>query len=365
MLHTRLFTHFLFLLFLLLSPAMQAANIFLNDITGNDPSTANPFTSGQVVDPSLTVSGIGRGPGVASNAGDDRYNCNGWNTTTIDLTAYITFTLTPVAGKNIRLSSFTYTGQTSGTGPTSFAFRSSVDNFANNLGSPDNNGATIDLSAAQFQNIKTAITFRLYAWGTTNSGGTFSVNSFVFAGAVVLPVELTRFSAKASVPQEVLLSFSTATERNNHYFSIERSDDGVRFEAIGQVNGAGNSTTQHDYTFTDEHPLKGGNFYRLKQVDFNGQFSYSPVVTVTFGQTGGIRLAPQPVSDQLQVTLEHANEQESQWQVYDFAGRLVQTGTLEAEAGEFRVPTSTLTQGTYVLRILSGQSVMTQQFQKR
>ena len=179
----------------------------------------------------------------------------------------------------------------------------------------------------------------------------------------VLPINL--FLLKSNIIKEtIILSFSTATERNNNYFSIEHSDDGVRFESIGKVNGAGNSITQHDYTFTDEHPLKGLNFYRLKQVDFDGQFSYSPVVTVTFGQTGGIRLAPQPVSDHLQVTLEHANEQESQWQVYDFAGRLVQSGTLEAEAGEFRVPTAAFTQGTYVLRIVSGQSVMTQQFQK-
>ena len=165
--------------------------------------------------------------------------------------------------------------------------------------------------------------------------------------------------------RNTLLSFSTATEQNNHHFAIQRSQNGLRFETIGQITGAGNSTTQQDYTYTDEHPVKGLNFYRLQQVDFDGQFSYSPVVSVNFGQTGGLHLAPQPVLDQLTVTLEQAVEQDTQWQVYDFAGRLLQSGTLEAESTNFEIPTATFTEGAYILRVVSGQTVLTQQFQKR
>ncbi len=184
--------------------------------------------------------------------------------------------------------------------------------------------------------------------------------------AAQLPIELSAFKASLTDNnRSTLLSFSTATELRNAYFLIERSADGLRFEPIGQVTGAGTSTVQHDYTYTDEHPLKGLNFYRLKQVDVDGQFSYSPVVSVTFGQTGGLRLSPQPVADQLQVSLEQATALDGQWQVYDFAGCLLQSGTLEAESTEFRVPTATLTQGAYVLRLVSGQSVMTRQFQKQ
>ena len=122
---------------------------------------------------------------------------------------------------------------------------------------------------------------------------------------------------------------------------------------------------QQDYTYTDERPVKGVNFYRLKQVDFDGQFSYSPVVSVTFGQAGGIRLAPQPVLDQLSVALEQPAAEATTWQVYDFAGRLLQAGTLEAETTNFQIPTATFTEGSYVLRLVSGQTVLTQQFQKR
>lgn len=181
-----------------------------------------------------------------------------------------------------------------------------------------------------------------------------------------LPIELMGFKAELTGDnRNTLLSFSTATEQNNHHFAIQRSQNGLRFETIGQITGAGNSTTQQDYTYTDEHPVKGLNFYRLQQVDFDGQFSYSPVVSVNFGQTGGLHLAPQPVLDQLTVTLEQAVEQDTQWQVYDFAGRLLQSGTLEAESTNFEIPTATFTEGAYILRVVSGQTVLTQQFQKR
>lgn len=179
-----------------------------------------------------------------------------------------------------------------------------------------------------------------------------------------LPIELKSFTA-IQEQGKVSITFSTATERNNAYFSIERSPDGARFESIGQVTGAGNSNVRQDYTYTDEYPVKGVNFYRLKQVDFDGAFAYSPVVSVSFGQIGGLYLSPLPVLDQLTVTLEQAVEQNSQWQVYDFAGRLLQSGILEAESSDFQIPTNTLTEGAYVLRVVSGQTVLTRQFQKQ
>ena len=184
------------------------------------------------------------------------------------------------------------------------------------------------------------------------------------ACAVVLPIDLASFAA-VSIEKGVKINWVTLTERNNAYFSIERSTDGARYEAIGKVTGAGNSLLQRDYTYTDERPVRGVNFYRLQQVDFDGQSAYSPVVSVTFGQAGGIRLSPQPVLDQLSVALEQPTAEGTNWQVYDFSGRLLQSGTLDAETIHFDLPTVTLTEGSYVLRLVSGQTVLTQQFQKR
>ncbi len=159
-------------------------SIFTNPITGTNPNNANPYTTGQTVNANITVSGIGRGSGAVGTNANDRYTANSWNTTTIDQTAYFEFTLTPNSGYEIDFTSFIYTGQRSATGPSNFAFRSSLDGFASNIGSPTATGATINLSALVYQNITSAITFRFYAWNTTNSGGTFSINDFTFNGTV-------------------------------------------------------------------------------------------------------------------------------------------------------------------------------------
>ncbi len=167
------------------TPQVEAqTNILTNPITATDPSLSNPFTSGQVVAANITASGIGRGAGISANAGSNRYNANSWNTASIDLTAYFTFTLTPNSGFEIDFNSFVYAGQASGSGPTSFAFRSSVDSFASNIGTPTASGTTISLSGASYQNITSAIEFRLYGWGASSSAGTFSVNEFGFTGLV-------------------------------------------------------------------------------------------------------------------------------------------------------------------------------------
>ena len=168
----------------LAAASSHGQSIWTNPITDANPSAANPFTAGQTVDPGITVSGIGRGAGIAANAGSNRYNANGWNSPSLDTTDYFTFTLTPTAGSEIDLVSFVYTGQASGSGAKSFSFRSSVDSFASDIGTPAATGATIDLSAASYQDLTAPIEFRLYGWGASGSGGTFSVNDFTFNGTV-------------------------------------------------------------------------------------------------------------------------------------------------------------------------------------
>ncbi|HEV7782616.1 MAG TPA: T9SS type A sorting domain-containing protein [Chitinophagaceae bacterium] len=174
------------LLFLsFISGGVWGQSIWTNPITDPNPSAANPFTLGDVSDPGITVSGIGRGSGIAAAAASNRYNANSWNTAGIDLTAYFDFTLTPNAGNAINFVSFVYTGQASGTGPTTFAFRSSVDGFTADIGSPIATGTTINLSGGAYQNISAGITFRIYGWGASAGGGTFSINDFTFNGTIV------------------------------------------------------------------------------------------------------------------------------------------------------------------------------------
>jgi len=162
----------------------HAQSIWTNPITGTNPNTANPYTAGQTFDANITVSGIGRGAGIAGTNANNRYNANSWDTVALDATAYFTFTLTPNPGSFINLTSFVYTSQASGTGPNAFRFRSSLDGFTADIGTPTATGTTIDLSGASYQNLGSAIEFRLYGYGASGASGTFSVNDFTFNGTV-------------------------------------------------------------------------------------------------------------------------------------------------------------------------------------
>ena len=201
----------------------------------------------------------------------------------------------------------------------------------------------------------------------SGSDNGIAIDNFVLNGIVVLPISLKSFTATPLDRSAALLSFATALEQNNDYFSIERSTDGLRFSEIGRVQGAGNSLQTREYSYTDNTPLRGINYYRLKQVDYDGKYTFSPVVSLNFDGTdrgNGVRLSPQPVKDQLSVTLEQAFQQDARWELYDLSGRLLQAGTLAAEANSFSIQAATLTDGAYVLRITGDQQVITRKFEK-
>ncbi len=98
-----------------------------------------------------------------------------------------------------------------------------------------------------------------------------------------LPIELLNFTATPK-GEVVVLDWSTASEINNDYFTLERSDDLVKIESVGKVAGAGNSTNILNYTYSDKMPLSGVSYYRLRQTDFNGSTEVSDWVPVTFNK---------------------------------------------------------------------------------
>lgn len=172
---------------LLVSAFVMAQSIFTNPITGTNPNTANPYTTGQTVDPNITVSGIGRGSAITGTNANDRYNASDWNTSaTLDVNDYFEFVITPNTGYTIDFVSFVYTGQRSSSGPNSFSMRSSADGFSSDIGAPTATGTTISLTASSYQQVSSAIRFRVYGWAASAAGGTFSINDFTFNGTVNL-----------------------------------------------------------------------------------------------------------------------------------------------------------------------------------
>ena len=129
-----------------------------------------------------------------------------------------------------------------------------------------------------------------------------------YSGASGLPIKLIYFKAKY-IDNNVELSWSTASEINNDFFTIERSSDGIHFESILAKRGAGNSTTLLNYTDVDIQPLTGNSFYRLKQTDYDGHFSYSDIKAVKsksndFEQSNLkiVSFMPNPFWDHFQIT---------------------------------------------------------------
>jgi len=344
---------FTFLLFILFSSIVTSQSIWTNPITGTNPNSSNPYTIGQTVNANISASGIGRGSGILGNGANNRYNANSWNTVSKDETAYYYFTLTPNTGYKINFTSFVYNGQASGTGPNSFEFSSSIDGYSTSIGSPTATGTTIDLSAAAFQNITTEITFRIYAWGASMANGTFSINDFTFNGAAPLPVTFSKFTA-TSAKNTSILSFATASETNNDFFTIERSTDGRDYDAIGEIKGAGNSNNEITYEFTDEKPFVGINYYRIKQTDYDGKYSYSDIKSVRHTTAGNLSITPRTTEGRLQVTTDM---EDYAIVVYNVAGQQVKS--FKSLSFDQLISIDDLTAGLYYVKVNFGGQVET------
>lgn len=95
-----------------------------------------------------------------------------------------------------------------------------------------------------------------------------------------LPIQLLSFTAKLSNDEQVLLQWQTASEKNNDYFAVERSSDGINWEILDYIPGDLNSYTTKNYLYIDPNPLNYRSYYRLQQMDINGEHTYSPIVSI-------------------------------------------------------------------------------------
>lgn len=111
-----------------------------------------------------------------------------------------------------------------------------------------------------------------------------------------LPVELLSFTAERSFENDVILHWATASEIDNEKFVIEKTRDGKTFEVVSTVKGAGNSNVIHNYSSRDQHPFDGESYYRLKQTDYNGKYTYSSLARVSSLLNANFEVFPNPVS---------------------------------------------------------------------
>lgn len=180
-----------------------------------------------------------------------------------------------------------------------------------------------------------------------------------YIGTTPFPIELLYFDAKAD-GRTALITWGTATEYNNDYMAVERSADGRAWQEIGRVSGAGTTTIPQHYRLVDEKPLPGNNYYRLRQVDFDGAFEYHKVVALYFDDIPSVketppRLFPNPVRDQLTVMLDSSAPLDRMIWLYDLQGHQVRTWLLPAGIVQTNINLTELPSAMYVLRV-EGQS---------
>lgn len=185
---------------------------------------------------------------------------------------------------------------------------------------------------------------------------------------VDVPIQLASFNA---VPdgQRVKLNWITANELNNDYFTVEKSLDGRTFVFIEKVEGAGTSSRILNYSTIDYSPWSGASYYRLKQTDFDGNATYSKIISVDLGQTGALsfNLYPNPSpGGELTLKFKNATIGTLQAKIVDLVGKEVFVqGVTVANNGDFTTTISVpgkLPSGAYFVKIESNDSVYTRMF---
>jgi len=147
---------------------------------------------------------------------------------------------------------------------------------------------------------------------------------------VPLPVTLMSFDANCS-DNEVELNWVTASEINNDYFTIERSEDAINYEALETVLGNGNSSTLENYNWIDQNPLSGASYYRLKQTDFDRNYSYSNIIPTNCSINSNTHstIYPNPVQNKLSFVYEDKSIMDGvvKLDIVNFLGKVVLTKT--------------------------------------
>lgn len=196
-----------------------------------------------------------------------------------------------------------------------------------------------------------------FIWKNNDDGlgkdPSFAVDNLTLSYTVILPVELSYFNADAK-DGSVLLNWSTATEKDNDHFEVERSADGVLFDAIGEERGAGNSLRSLHYDFIDREPLNGLNYYRLKQVDMNGNYTYSAIVAAQVTKSFdlySVVFAEQ--AQQLTLNMQVLEKSNFVFEISDMTGKTIMRAEKQLDVSShlvkldgFYVP-----KGIYILRI--------------
>ncbi len=188
--------------------------------------------------------------------------------------------------------------------------------------------------------------------------------------AIVLPIELTSFTATCD-GKSALVEWTTATERNNDYFVLERSDDAINFTEVARVAGAGNSIDPIDYSYADYGIHGGDNYYRLVQVDYDGTRTASEIIVANCVEMSAgepdVQAYPNPFYGELTLELENFDNRPARIDVYDMLGKLIYTDKVASPQNYYEtvLNLSNLSPATYTVRVSTADFVINRKVVKQ
>ena len=203
-------------------------------------------------------------------------------------------------------------------------------------------------------------------YGSGSSGCYLYIDDAIVQPTIAMPIELTSFTASLNSNKTVALKWETASELNNDYFTVEHSADGEQFETIGKVDGQGITTEYHEYSFADEHPFHGSNYYRIGQTDFNGDETLSEVRMIEVDLVQNeieVVVSPNPAITNAHIKVLVANDFNSPMEILimNAFGKIVLKRTIsegEILNHQFQFSTGDLANGLYFIKVFSGNKLL-------
>jgi hypothetical protein len=190
----------------------------------------------------------------------------------------------------------------------------------------------------------------------------------LFTGLILgsLPVELIAFQATKERFHQVQLEWVTASEENNAMFSIEHSTDARNFEELAKIEGNGTTNQEQYYRYMDKFPSNGLNYYRLKQINFDGTFSYSEIISIEIEKntTKPFVIANSLSKDEITLIFNETPKDNTRLEVFNTAGILLYQNKINPETAYLSINIRAYEPGMYIVRVPLGKEYLVDRFIK-
>ncbi|QES89147.1 T9SS type A sorting domain-containing protein [Rhizosphaericola mali] len=269
----------------------------------------------------------------------------GGSSSATDVTTYF-----PASG-DISTTTSPYTYTTSITTTSNSTISAYYDNLSDK--SMVNNTSILPLAAFSLAKI----TFNVSNYNDANGPkgaysfdnyNTDSSNYLISTSNYSLPITLTDFTA-TSITNAIQLNWSTSSEINNKYYALQRSENAIEYDSIGVVNGSGTTNSINNYSYIDYNYSPTINYYRLKQVDYDGNYSLSKVISInmTSNSNNDISIYPNPGNGQINIKGSYDNIK--MIQLYNISGQLMDK--IIPSSNQFQLRNG-LSSGFYIIKII-------------